>query len=235
MDEPTDYTNSGFDKFLSRGDTPNLGGSLDQNVPNNSLPADRTQTTGQLGDTLALGNIKFQGSDGNIVLKDDNNVRIVIGLQADGTQGIIISKEGKDANINRPQDLSLNSQQNNLKIAKSDTYTFPNVLSIPASTSAYRYATIPHNLGIVPSFLLYLKVINAASLSEQNFPASYYKQIFDSSFFAVNNITDSYYTGIDERNFYLARSSFNGDGANAHDAPAATVRFLILQESISTI
>lgn len=235
MDEPSDYTNSGFDKFLSRGDTPNLGGALDQPAPsNNALPADRTQITGQMGDILPIGNINLDGTSGAITIRDDNNLRVVMGLQADGSQGVIISKEGFDADINRPANLVLNSQQNNLKVAKSDTYTFPAIVGIPANTQPYRYATIPHNLGVVPGFLLYLKVINSASLAEQGFPASYYKQIFDSSFFAVNNITDSYYSGIDEKNLYLARSSFNGDGSNAHDAPEATVRFYILQESIST-
>lgn len=83
MDEPSDYTNSGFDKFLSRGDTPNLGSTLDQNVPNNSMPADRTQITGAMGDTLRIGKIFLNGSAGNITANDGTNDFLIIG--DDGT------------------------------------------------------------------------------------------------------------------------------------------------------
>lgn len=79
MDEPTDYTNSGFDKFLSRGDTPNLGGPLDAQTPNNSLPADRTQITGALGDTLRIGNILLDGASGRIIMNDGNTDVLLIG------------------------------------------------------------------------------------------------------------------------------------------------------------
>lgn len=84
MDEPSDYSNSGFDKLLSRGDTPNLGGSLDQAVPNNSMPADRTQITGPMGDTLRIGKIFLNGSDGNIVANDGTNDFLIIGDDGSG-------------------------------------------------------------------------------------------------------------------------------------------------------
>lgn len=78
-----DYVAAGFDKYLSRGDTPNLGNNLDQNVPNNSMAADRTQITGAMGDTLRIGKIFLNGSDGNIVANDGTNDFLIIG--DDGT------------------------------------------------------------------------------------------------------------------------------------------------------
>lgn len=230
-----DYGDSGFDNFFSRSvdTTPNL--NLDSEVPsNNSVAFDRNQVTGPLGDIQRFGKVEFDGPNNRIIVSDDSNLRIVIGQQEDGSQGIIVSKPGRDATIQRPSDLVLNSNQNNLKVAATDIVTFPSVSSITASTTTYRSIVIPHNLGIVPGFLLYLKVFNASSASELGFPAFYYKQIFDSSFFAVNNITDSYYSGIDERNLYLTRGSFNGDAVNAHDAPTASIRYYIFQESIAT-
>lgn len=106
MDEPTDYSNSGFDKFLSRGDTPNLGGSLDAPTSaNNAVPFDRTQVSGVIGDVFrttntsqqgsssgntaiegvwTLGNITFDGDNGRIVLNDGTNDRLIIGEQDAG-------------------------------------------------------------------------------------------------------------------------------------------------------
>jgi hypothetical protein len=227
-----DYTDSGFDKLLSRAGSQTIPGPLDQETPNRSLPFDRTPIGGSTGDTYRVGNVFIDGVNGQIFVNDTNNKRVILGTQTDGTPGLTVSKEGKDADINRPQDLFFNSNQNVLKVAKTGTYTFPSLPSVTASATVYRTATIPHNLGVVPGFLLYLQVNNAGNASEVQFPPTYYKQIFDSSFFAFNNITDSYYSGVNDRNLYISRGAFNGSGG-ALDAPQATVRYYILQESIT--
>lgn len=75
-----DYIAAGFDKFLSRGDTPNLSGSLDtQDTSNNATAFDRTQVSGALGDTLRLGNILLDGTNGRIIMNDGSNDVLLIG------------------------------------------------------------------------------------------------------------------------------------------------------------
>jgi hypothetical protein len=92
-----DYTASGFDKFLSRDGNQSLQGPLDQQAANNSMPFDRTQVTGVIGDTfrttkasqqgtlegdiilngtLTIGNIVIDGANGNITMRDTNTNRI---------------------------------------------------------------------------------------------------------------------------------------------------------------
>jgi hypothetical protein len=80
-----DYIASGFDEFLSRGDTPSLQGALDiENTSNNAVPFDRTQVSGSLGDTLRLGNIFIDGSTGRISIYDDSGNEVVRLGELDG-------------------------------------------------------------------------------------------------------------------------------------------------------
>lgn len=78
MNSDSDYTSSGFDKFLSRGES-TLQGNLDQQLPNNAVSFDRTQISGALGDTLRIGKIYLNGATGTIVLNDGSNDVLVIG------------------------------------------------------------------------------------------------------------------------------------------------------------
>lgn len=80
-----DYSAAGFDGFMSRaiGNVPQV--NLDSpTAPNNALPVDRTQVSGQLGDTLQIGKINLNGSDGNIILNDGNTDRLLLGHQDGG-------------------------------------------------------------------------------------------------------------------------------------------------------
>lgn len=81
-----DYTDSGFDKFLSRGGTPSLQGPLDveTTTTNNAVPFDRTQISGSLGDTLKIGNIFIDGSTGRISIYDDSGNEVVRLGELDG-------------------------------------------------------------------------------------------------------------------------------------------------------
>lgn len=96
----SDYSDSGFDAFLSRSvdDIPQV--NLDSAGPaSTQMPFDRAQVSGHLGDTLSLGNIVFDGKSGTItiastkdsasividgdnrriLISDENNHRVVIG------------------------------------------------------------------------------------------------------------------------------------------------------------
>lgn len=80
MQDENDYSSSGFDKLLSRGDTPNLQGSLDEETINNrSVPFDRTQVSGPLGDVLKIGDILLDGAKGRIIMNDGNTDILLIG------------------------------------------------------------------------------------------------------------------------------------------------------------
>lgn len=80
-----DYSTAGFDNFMSRSvdQTPQL--NLDSSSPsNNAVAFDRTQVDGPLGDTLRLGRIYLNGADGNIIVNDTNNDRLLIGEDPGG-------------------------------------------------------------------------------------------------------------------------------------------------------
>lgn len=81
----SDYTDSGFDNFLSRS-VDNLSQvNLDSQGPQTTqLAYDRAQVSGMLGDTLQIGRIRINGADGNIVLPDENNNRLLLGSQDGG-------------------------------------------------------------------------------------------------------------------------------------------------------
>lgn len=83
MNSDQDYSTAGFDKFLSRGDVQDIQGQLDQQTSNNAVAFDRTQVSGPLGDTLRIGKIFLDGSNGNIVANDGQNDFLIIG--DDGT------------------------------------------------------------------------------------------------------------------------------------------------------
>lgn len=80
-----DYNAAGFDNFMSRSVDPTPQLNLDSPAPpNNAVAFDRTQVDGPLGDTLRIGKINLNGADGNIILSDGNNDRLLLGEQTDG-------------------------------------------------------------------------------------------------------------------------------------------------------
>lgn len=104
MQPPTsqeyNYTNSGIDAFLNRAidqvswqttlnATLNYPGSESlQTLPTppntNNLNMNAQAVTGSLGNTMAVGDVNINGSDGNIVLSDGTNDRVLIGQQTGG-------------------------------------------------------------------------------------------------------------------------------------------------------
>ena len=75
-----DYTDAGLDAFLSRSIDNISQVNLDsQAMPSTNMRFDFSQVSGSLGDTLRLGKIYLNGSDGNIILNDGTNDFLLMG------------------------------------------------------------------------------------------------------------------------------------------------------------
>lgn len=80
-----DYSDSGFDSFLSRSIDATPQSNLDSVGPvSNEIRFDNAQTTGILGDTFRVGGISINGAEHNIIVSDGNTDRILIGYDKDG-------------------------------------------------------------------------------------------------------------------------------------------------------
>lgn len=80
-----DYNSAGFDNFFSRSVEQSPQINLDSpSPPNNAVAFDRTQVTGPLGDTFRIGLISLNGADGNIIVNDSNDDRLLLGEQVGG-------------------------------------------------------------------------------------------------------------------------------------------------------
>lgn len=76
-----DYTDSGFDGFLSRSIDNLSQVTLDSQGPvSTSQRFDSTQVSGMLGDTLQIGSILLDGASGKITITDNSgNVVVILG------------------------------------------------------------------------------------------------------------------------------------------------------------
>lgn len=76
-----DYTESGFDGFLSRSIDNLSQVNLDSQGPvSTSQRFDSTQVSGMLGDTLQIGGILLDGANGKITITDSSgNVVVILG------------------------------------------------------------------------------------------------------------------------------------------------------------
>jgi hypothetical protein len=68
-----DYTYSGLDSFLSRSIDETPQSNLEAAGPTSmSVAYDRNQVSGAMGDTMQVGKIQINGSDGRISICDDD-------------------------------------------------------------------------------------------------------------------------------------------------------------------
>ena len=91
---------------------------------------------------------------------DDTNSRIVEGLLPDGNYGMWVSAPGQDvttADPSSPSQLVFNSNQQTFKVVQSGQGNFPTA-SVGNSAFYNNFVTIPHNLGYVPIFNVYMNV-----------------------------------------------------------------------------
>ena len=80
-----DYTDAGFDAFLSRSIDDLSQVNLDSQGPQTTaVRYDSAQVSGMLGDTLQLGKIRFNGRAGNITINDGNNDFLLMGEDGSG-------------------------------------------------------------------------------------------------------------------------------------------------------
>ena len=80
QDRPYDYTEAGFDAFLSRS-IDNLSQiNLDSQGPQTTqVRYDSAQVSGALGDTLRIGSIHLDGVKGRISIYNEDNEVVRIG------------------------------------------------------------------------------------------------------------------------------------------------------------
>jgi hypothetical protein len=75
-----DYTDAGFDAFLSRSIDNLSQVNLDAQGPvSNSVAYDRTQVSGALGDTLRIGTILIDGVKGRISIYEGSSEVVRLG------------------------------------------------------------------------------------------------------------------------------------------------------------
>jgi len=78
--KPYDYSDSGFDGFLSRSIDELSQVNLDSAGPKSTaIRFDASQVSGAVGDTFRVGKIFINGADGNIVGNDGNVDFFLIG------------------------------------------------------------------------------------------------------------------------------------------------------------
>lgn len=158
----------------SQGDTFNMGG-IGMNAKENTitlndgtLHVNDTSTNSSI--QASSGNITYFDSTGNLVVQEGllpdgaTGIRIVdknlIGLAQfgrfkDGTTALKIAKPNIEVSTARNDQLVFNSSQDIFKIVQTDTVS--QTLSNVANTvsAGLQTITIPHSLGIVPSFVAY--------------------------------------------------------------------------------
>ncbi len=165
MQNDYNYETAGFDAFLSKSidNTPQVNLST-QGPTSTAIRYDDAQVSGFLGNTIQAGGVNISQQSISI-----NNVsQLLIGKQTDGTIGMTVSKEGKDADINRPQDLIFNSNQDIFKVGITGTYTFPPRGGVPIQgdlpgpgIATVYMDQIPHGLGVTPIVECYIKMDNS--------------------------------------------------------------------------
>lgn len=86
MSQANDYTGLGFNGFLERSIDNLPQTNLDSQGPQTTaIRYDSAQVSGFLGDTLQIGKIYLNGSQGNIVANDGQNNFLLIGDDGNGS------------------------------------------------------------------------------------------------------------------------------------------------------
>lgn len=147
------------------------------------------------------GVVSINQNDDNFLFYDGNVYRMLVGLDDDGEPIIKISEEGVSVLDADDDQLIFNSNNNLFKIidTNTDSVTVPN----PMSAGQIVTKTIPHNLGFVPSFIVYGNIptgggyVGAGQLT--NLPAHLYGSI-GSSFGQIVAVMQA---RADETNLYV--------------------------------
>lgn len=218
-----DYTESGFDKFMSRSIDNLSQANLDSAGPVTTAQAyDRSQISGSLGDSLQLGNIVIDGRGGGIGLNQGRNQPLWIGTDSKGNQAVKIAKDGLDGRTARDDQLNFNSLQDSLKVIKTGTETV-------AGSQPTNWATVPHNLGFAPVPLVFLNNVNLSGIANgANIPLPTWSSL---SVDTVNQqvvMRTWLHALADITNLYVVL--FNSTGSNV----SLNFTYYLLQESAKT-
>lgn len=219
----SNYEDAGFDAFLSRSIDNISQVNLNSAAPiSNQIAYDRTQISGQLGDTLQIGDIGLNGSEAGIELKQGSARTMIIGEDSKGNQVVKIAKSGFDAKTARDDQLAFNSEQNVLKVVKSDVGT---VTSNGAPTN---WATIHHGLGYAPVPLVFLNNVSLSPIADHaNIPLPTYGGLSVDTVGQQVKFKTWIHAVADADNLYVVM--FNSLGT----AQALDFRYYLLQESAS--
>ena len=85
MSSDYDYSSSGLDGFLTRPIEGDGQINLDSPSPQaKAIRYDDNQVSGALGDTLKVGSVYINGSEGNITMKNNGVTQLLIGNSQGG-------------------------------------------------------------------------------------------------------------------------------------------------------
>lgn len=221
-----DYSDSGFDDFLSRSIDGTPQRNLDTGGPvSTQMRYDSAQSSGSVGDTFSVGNVLINGKDGAIELANGTNRPLLIGKDSNGNDVVKVAQPGYDAQTARDDQLSFNSLQNTLKIVKTDT------LAVPVGTAVTNWVTTPHNLGFAPIPLAFLTGVGITGIFQKgNLPLPTYTSLNvepdgTKQYGPMVTMRTWLNVAADEQNFYVL--AFNSLGT----AFTVNVKYYLLQES----
>lgn len=185
---------------------------------------------------LGTPNIFVDSGANQIIVADTVNRvttnRVLMGSQKTFGDGFYVSKPGKKVStVTDPADFIFNSNQNVFKVVISDSLDFPAVTVPAGGDITNQQARIPHNLGFVPAFQIFVKIPKPSNTYNTLFPDSYYVSVTNTlQTNDGNSVTYYFYFGVDETYLYLARGIHNFDIVD-HISSATTAKYYIQQET----
>lgn len=247
----SDYSDSGLDGFLSRSiDTTSQVSLNDPGDVSTAVRYDSAQVSGMLGNTIQLGGTNITQTGISI---NDGITDILIGRQTNGAQGVTVSKEGKTADINRPQDLIFNSGQDIFKVGITNTYTFPARGNVPilgdlpgGGLGTIYMDRIPHGLGVTPIVECYIQMAatdaanvfgkaiyspwnNAITTSSSPYPLNHAVVGLGTN----NQLLYILYAGADDTYLYVGEHILNNDPAVAWGTISQTFTYYVYANSVA--
>jgi hypothetical protein len=181
-----------------------------------------------------MGSVDLSGKEGAITVRDSNNLRVIIGNQSDGSQGVTVSKPGYDADIQSPENLVFNSSLNLFQTVIADSYTFPSI-TVPGSTNINQDFSVNHGIvGGIPGYIVYAGIDNSFPTGTHTpLGSTYFTLLYDYALFFDGLVTTSEYgIGMTDTSLIVRRSILNGSGSPA-TAPAVTIRYYIYQQTLN--
>lgn len=136
-----------------------------------------------------------QRIDGQIILNDEADDRILIGIQEGGfgtkNLGIKVSQEGQDVKTATDDNLIMSSAFNMFKIVDSGTAT--RTLPNPVTANTTYSKTVAHNLGYAPMALVYVSDGSTIAMMPYTTHAATSGNFFAQNYFVVDSTNIVFY------------------------------------------